>query len=187
MRKLTILVDMDDTVEGLLDAWLDWMNAVHGRSVTRADITSWDMTKAYPGVPPKEIYAPLDEPDFWDSVKPIPGASETLQKWIGRGHDVYIVTATPYTNIRPKMEKCLFKLFPFLTWHNVVIIDNKQLLRGDVLIDDGLHNLEGGAYEKILVTAPYNAPYPAEENGMLRVSNWEEIERAVEKLENKCE
>lgn len=184
MKKLTILVDMDDTIEALLDAWIEWMNAKHGCSTVREDITSWDMTKAFPGVEPKAVYAPLDEPEFWDSVKPIPGASETLQKWIARGHSVYVVTATPYTNVRPKAERCLFKLFPFLTWSNVIIIDHKQLLRGDVLIDDGLHNLEGGAYEKILVTAPYNRPYPAEENGMLRVSCWKEIEQAVEKLEN---
>lgn len=184
MKKLTILVDMDDTIEGLLDAWLIWMNAAHGCSVTREDITSWDMTRAYPNVAVNEIYTPLEEPAFWDSVEPIPGASEALQKWLARGHEVFIVTATPYTDIRPKMEKCLFKLFPFLKWENVIITGRKQLLRGDVLIDDGLHNLVDGPYEKILVTAPYNRPYPAEENGMLRVNTWAEIERAVEKLEN---
>ena len=175
---------MDDTIEGLLDAWLDWLNKAYGCSVQREDITCWDMRKAYPGVAPEKVYAPLELEEFWDTVKPIPGASEVLEKWIARGHAVYIVTSTPYTDIRPKAEKCLFKLFPFLSWSNVVILDHKQLLRGDVLIDDGLHNLEGGAYEKILVTAPYNRPYPARENGMLRVETWAEIEKAVEKLEN---
>lgn len=184
MKKLTVLVDMDDTIEGLLDAWIDWLNAKYGCSVVRDDITCWDMRKAFPSVDPDAVYAPLEEAEFWDTVRPIPGAADTLQKWIARGHEVYIVTATPYRDIRPKAENCLFKLFPFLSWENVIVIGKKQLLRGDVLIDDGLHNLEGGAYEKILVTAPYNTPYPAKENGMLRVSTWEEIEKAVEKLEN---
>ena len=44
-----------------------------------------------------------------------------------------------------------------------------------MLIDDGIHNLEGGEYKKILFTAPHNRYYDAEGNGMIRVSSWDEI------------
>jgi hypothetical protein len=43
------------------------------------------------------------------------------------------------------------------------------MIRGDVLIDDGIHNLEGGDYKKILFTAAHNRNYDAEANGMIRV------------------
>ena len=56
----------------------------------------------------------------------------------------------------------------------------KQLIRGDVLIDDGIHNLEGGAYKKILFTAPHNRHYDAEAHGMTRVNNWEEAVRIID-------
>ena len=44
-----------------------------------------------------------------------------------------------------------------------------------MLIDDGIHNLEGGAYKKILFTAAHNRDYDAEAHGMTRVHGWDEI------------
>ena len=64
----------------------------------------------------------------------------------------------------------------------MIITCRKQLINGDVLIDDGIHNLEGGAYKKILMTAPHNANYNAEANGMIRVRNWKEIEQVINQM-----
>ena len=184
MRRLTVLVDMDDTIENLLFAWVTWLNRIYQRDVQCDDIKSWDICAAYPGLSYEEVYGLLRLEAFWETVEPLPGAAEGLRSFLEAGHEVYIVTATTPEAVLPKMEKVLFRYFPFLTWRNVVITENKQLLRGDVLIDDGIHNLEGGAYEKILVTAPYNESYAAEKNGMLRVHNWDEIRAAVEALAN---
>ena len=51
-----------------------------------------------------------------------------------------------------------------------------------MLIDDGIHNLEGGEYIKILMTAPHNRSYDAEGNGMIRVNSWKEIEKVIDGL-----
>lgn len=40
------------------------------------------------------------------------------------------------------MEDLLFRWFPFITWDQVIITSRKQFIKGDVLIDDGIHNLE---------------------------------------------
>ena len=77
------------------------------------------------------------------------------------------------------MDRAIFRYYPFLNWKDIIITADKHLIRGDVLIDDGVHNLLGGDYRKILVTAPYNESFDAEANGMIRVSSWEEIYRAV--------
>ena len=92
------------------------------------------------------------------------------------------MTATPHESVPEKMNDLLFRYFPFLTWNQVIITANKQMIRGDVLIDDGIHNLEGGDYVKILMTAPHNKSYDAEANGMIRVSNWAEIEKILSHL-----
>ena len=104
---------------------------------------------------------------------------------MAEGHDVYIVTATPYESVPEKMNDCLFKLFPFLKWDQLIITFHKQLLQGDVLIDDGVHNLEGGSYTKVLMTAPHNRSYDAEANGMIRVNNWSEAIAVVDRLAGK--
>ena len=50
------------------------------------------------------------------------------------------------------------------------------------LIDDGIHNLEGGEYRKILFTRPYNLHYDAEANGMIRVHTWDEIAAIIDNM-----
>lgn len=38
MKHLTILVDMDDTIESLASAWIDYLNARHGTTTKLTDI-----------------------------------------------------------------------------------------------------------------------------------------------------
>lgn len=83
------------------------------------------------------------------------------------------------------MQEVLFKYFPFISWNDVIIIAHKQLIKGDVLVDDGVHNLEGGDYAKILVDSPHNRGYDAEANGMIRLNNWDDIYHAICDIANK--
>ncbi len=179
---MTILVDMDDTIEYLLEAWVNGINKKYNRSVTCEEITDWDVSKAYPGLSFEQVYEIPTLPGFWKTVKPIPGAADALQRIMAAGHEVYVVTATPYVSVSEKMSDLLFRCFPFLSWDQLIITSRKQLIRGDVLIDDGVHNLEGGDYIKILMSAPHNRNYNAEANGMIRVCSWPEIEEVIQKL-----
>lgn len=182
---MTILVDMDDTIEQLLKAWLDSANRKYGRSVSCEEIKDWSVEKAYPGLSREQVYSVPLEPGFWKTVEPIPGAREGLLRLIEAGHDILIVTATAYESVTEKMRDLLFRCFPFLSWDQVIVTSRKQLIKGDVLIDDGIHNLEGGDYEKLLMTAPHNKNYDAEANGMIRVGSWDEIVTEIGKLEQK--
>ncbi|MBO7361077.1 MAG: hypothetical protein J6V48_08105 [Clostridia bacterium] len=179
---MRILVDMDDTIERLLDAWLKVANERYGTDVAYDDVRSWNVTEAFPGLTPEQIYGLPKEPGFWKNVKPMPGAPEALKRFIDAGHEVYVVTATQFCVVPEKMTEVLFRYFPFLTQKQVIITYNKQMIKGDVLIDDGPHNLEGGDYIKILMTAPHNRSYDAEAHGMIRVGSWPEIESVIEKL-----
>ena len=178
-KKLTILIDMDDTIENLLECWVNELNKAYGTDVKYDEVFVWDMTKVFPSLTKTEIYAPLHNPNFWRKVQPLPGSVEYIKRLIDDGHNIYIVTTSHYTDIKSKIENVLEKHFPFISWKNVIITSNKQLVNGDILIDDGVHNLEGGKYIKILMDAPHNRSYDAEKNGMLRVYNWEEIYNVV--------
>ena len=179
---MIILIDMDDTIEQLLKAWLKGVNEKYGYDVRYEDITSWDVSAPYPGLTREQVYAIPDQPGFWGTVKPIEGAAEVIRRFMDEGHEVYIVTATPYISVPEKMDDLLFRWFPFISWDQVIITRRKQLIRGDVLIDDGVHNLVDGDYIKILMTAPHNRDYDAEGNGMIRVNNWQEVEAVIERL-----
>ena len=183
---MTILVDMDDTIEQLLKEWIRSVNEKFGRSAAVDEVKSWNVAAVYPGLSWEDVYMVTVEPGFWGRVEPIPGAAEGLKKLMDRGHDVMIVTATYYESVPEKMRDLLFKYFPFLSWDQVIITSRKQLIKGDVLIDDGIHNLEGGDYAKVLMTAPHNQHYDAEANGMIRVHHWTEIEEVIARLDAQC-
>ena len=180
---MTILVDMDDTIEQLLKAWVNRANEKFDRNVTLDDITDWNVAAPYPGITRKEIYDVTYEPGFWSSVEPMPGAADALKHFMNEGHQVYIVTATEPEHVEEKMKGLLFRYFPFISWEQVIITSRKQLIRGDVLIDDGIHNLEGGDYKKIMFTAPHNRHYDAENNGMIRVHTWDEVVEIIDHME----
>lgn len=182
---MTILVDMDDTIEQLLQAWVREINKQYNQHLAYEDVLSWDISEACPELTKEQVMAIPFQPGFWRTVDPVPGAAEALQRLIAAGHDIFIVTATYPESVPEKMNDLLFKYFPFLTWDQVIITRNKQMVRGDVLIDDGIHNLVGGDFVKLLMTAPHNKSYDAEANGMIRVNNWNEIEAVIAALEEK--
>ena len=180
---MTILIDMDDTLEHLLTPWLRWLNREYGKNVEPSDVVSWNMQESYPDLTKEEIFAPLDGEAFWDTVTPVEGAPEAVEDLIRRGHRVFIVTAASFKSVAAKMERVLFRYFPYLSWDQVIITSNKQMIRADVMVDDGYHNLENGDYVRILVDAPYNRKFDERKDGMIRVYNWEEIDQVIRKLE----
>lgn len=59
---MTILIDMDDTIESLLKAWVSGVNRKYGRSVSYEDVDSWDVSAAFPGLTHEQVYAvPLEK------------------------------------------------------------------------------------------------------------------------------
>ena len=174
MKKLHILVDCDVVLNNLLEGWVAYLNERHNLSANAEDINIWDLRCIYPMLSEEEINYPISDNSFWKSLKSNLYSAEYLKKMINDGHEVSIVTAhTAYTTVPAKMD-WLFKNYPFLSWDDVVITSKKQKIIGDVLIDDGIHNLIGGDYLKILYDCSYNRNYDAEEYGMKRVHTLKE-------------
>ena len=183
MRKLTVLVDMDDVLEDLSGAWTDYLNWYYGTSVSKDDIRDWDFSLAFPELTAEQAYGALNASLLWENAKPIDGAQEYLQKLIDDGHRVVIVTASHPKNILMKYINIICRYFRFLSYKDIIITCRKDLVRGDVLIDDGPHNFEGNVtYRGLLMTAPHNRFFDAEKAGLTRVNNWGEAYEAVCKI-----
>lgn len=170
---------MDDTIENLLETWVSFLNETHGTKVHKDDIDDWDISKAFPTIDIQQVYAPLFNENMWKRVKPLPGAVKYLKRLIDDGHKVVIVTASHQDTVAMKLNNVLFKYFPYLSTNDVIVTSQKQLIRGNILIDDAPHNLEGGGYFGILVTSPHNRAYDADANGFVRADSWEEIYNIV--------
>lgn len=174
MKRLTILCDADDTIQELTTHWLAELNKKYNYNVKKEDVTSWDITKAYPELTPDEVLEPLYSNEFWSKTTPIDGSSYYLEKLIKDGHKLLIVTASNPETFGAKTMK-LMEMFPFLTKEQIIRENNKQRIMGDVLIDDGVHNLIGGRYKKFLFNQPNNSGFNEHDYDITRVYSWKDI------------
>lgn len=179
---MTILVDMDDVLEQLVPGWIRYVNERYGTNAVPQDVKNWDMSLAFPTLTKEQVYAAVSDDRLWSYVTPMPGAADALQRLKEAGHEIFIVTASHYKTLPVKMETVLFRYYPFLDWDHVIITSKKQLIRGDVLVDDGPHNLCGGSYHKILFDAYHNRTFDAASIGATRVHNWQEAEAEINRL-----
>lgn len=178
-KTVTVLIDLDDTMTHLTRAWCKRLNERHGTNVQEEDITGWRISNYFPSLTSDEVYAPLKDDLFWREVEPITDASRYIKALIDEKFDVYVCTASSFGTIKSKFDCILSRYFPFISWEKIIVLKKKQMIKADILVDDGVHNLEGGSYKKILMSAPHNEYYDAESNEMIRVRSWEEIYKAV--------
>ena len=184
MKKLTVLIDADDTIENLCEAWVKYLNEKHNTSVLLTDIKEWDMTKAFPTLSKDEVFEPLFNEELWKRVTPLPGAVENIKKLIDDGHKIVIVTSShPYT-VSLKWRYVFERYFPFISTHDVIFASQKQLIKGDVMVDDAPHNLVGGDYLKLLFDAPHNQSFDTESHLVTRVRNWDEVYFSINYIAN---
>lgn len=174
MKRLTILCDADDTIQELTVHWLAELNKKYNYNVKKEDVKSWDLTKAYPELTSDEVLEPLYRNEFWGKTTPVEGSSYYLERLVKDGHRLLIVTASNPETFGAKTKK-LMEMFPFLTKEQIIREDNKQRVMGDVLIDDGVHNLIGGRYKKFLYNQPNNSDFNEQEYDITRVYSWKEI------------
>lgn len=181
-RAPIIFSDFDDTMNQLIPAWIEWINKEYNYNINFEDVHSWDLTKVFIGLTQDDICKALHNPQFWKTVEEKPNAAYYIQKLIDEGYEFYICTSTDYRLMKDKFDNCLFRLFPFIDRHNIITTYNKQLMRCDVLIDDGSHNIKG-EYLGLLMDMPHNKHIQTGINErILRVTDWAQIYELIHKL-----
>lgn len=179
MKKLTILIDMDDVLDNLLEVWIEELNSLYGTSVEPEQVTDWNLASYFPEISKKSITMPLFRNYFWERVKPQCNAVEVTEKLQKDGHELYVVTASYPESINAKLHRFFFRYFPHIKYDHIIITSKKQMVYGDVLIDDAVHNLIGGQYRGILYRAPHNEAFDAEQNGLIRANDWNDIYKII--------
>ena len=187
MKKLTTLWDVDDVLWPLVPKWIQTLNHTYGTTVSPECVTEWEIEKFFPSLTKEQVFAPLLEDWFWADMQPADDAVEVLTKVKNDGHKVKLVTATDYRNVPVKVKR-LLEIFPMITWDDIIITSDKQSVKGDVLTDDGPHNLIGGEYYKILISKPHNKSIETERSGVNRVNTLTEAYGIIERLaQDDCE
>lgn len=179
---MRIFVDMDDILVNLLNEWLIHLNNYKGvKPKTEKDIDAWNMKNHYPTLTDNQLYGCLSDVEFWKRVQPVDSAYKYLKLLKEEGHEIYVATSSYPLSFWCKTEYCLFKHFDFLSLKDVICINNKSLLKGDVLFDDYHENLRNFKGVKVLRDKPYNRNCD-EDCFHFRINTWEEFYEIIQEL-----
>lgn len=184
MKRLTVLVDMDDVLCNTLETLILFLNTKYGTEVRLEDATEWELGNLFPALSSKQIYEPLTTQAFWDCVNPTPEARTYIERIQNEGNDVYVLTASHPSTIRMKYESVLKHFFPSLEWKNVIVCSSKHLVHGDVLIDDYINNLNKSVGCNILFEMPHNKDKSRNDVCFKRASKWSDVYDIVHELQH---
>lgn len=176
-NKFIILLDMDSTVYDLLTPTLAYVNRRYGMNLTPSDIKEWRWDKAY-NVRPWDFW---NKQGTYSGLTPFPYSVEAIKEVHDMGvRQVFLSSA----NFKYATEKfnAVDRDFPFIGSKDVLLTGgNKDLVSGDVLVDDGPHNLDQFEGFKILADM-HRAPYCRYPNSTDTMLDWREYPGIIKNL-----
>lgn len=173
---MTILVDIDSTITNFSETLLDALNLSSSTNYAYDEINHYgwfDTTFERP-------WGLVNTTRFWDRISVNPVAVKVIENWIREGQTVYLVTASSYNEMLGyKVCKTMDNFDPnLLTADNVIVCHNKNMIKGDLLIDDFEGNLKEFDGKTICYAQPWNKDYKG-----LRTDSWFMIEHMVANME----
>lgn len=174
---MIVLVDLDGICADIWTPWLAEHNRRFGTRLKVSDITRQGQLED------SEPFT-IGADGFFANLKPLPGAKEGIYALRAAGHRVVIVSA-PAKNRACCGEKIQWAQRELgIDRKEIILTHAKELVRGDVLIDDSAKNLikwkeanpSGWA---AAIAYPYNEPlYLHTRPRYTRLYNWSDTEQA---------
>lgn len=179
---MVIACDIDNVICNLQEVVVNLFNNRYGTRYTLNDFTEYDVMNILPtqdGTVMRDMYG---ESGLYDKVKPIPGAQESIQKLINKGHQVYLVTDAIPKTYGEKVE-FIHRYFPFIDDAHIVCMKHKHMFKCDVMIEDNLANLLAKPhYHRICFNYPWNESKKDYVYDINRCYNWEDVMVAINKI-----
>lgn len=177
--KLTIALDVDGVLANLVQRVLDWYNQDCRDTVRHEDITDWDISKFVKPDSKDYIYSLLGTGYIYETVRPYPFAWDLVANLRHLGHRVVFVT-TPFKGTEGRKLQWLVNHKMLKDSADYMEAHDKSLVRADILLDDGIHNLRAFAPfgQAWMMEQPWNkrhGHYP-------RVASLPEFYNAIKKL-----
>ena len=168
---MVIFIDMDEVMADTYGAHIEWYNRDFGQQLKLADCYG---REAWDNVPPEHcemVRKHAHTPGFFACLKPIKDSQEIMRQLVEK-HEVYIASAAmEFPNSLKEKSDWLDIHFPFIHWRKRILLGDKNILKGDILIDDRTFNLENFEGRSLLFTSPHNT----NTIGYERVDSWKEI------------
>lgn len=168
------MVDVDGVLADFTGA------ALRGTSLKPENVKSWELFDQLNPEEVKYVKDKLSSPYFWaHEIKPREDARGFGDRLSALGFDHIIVVTSPWNQeVIAARAEWMYKHFKN-QFDALAFEKHKQCVPGDLLIDDGVHNLSAWAkvhgYEgAVCMAQPYNV-----DKWSPRIANWYELEEVV--------
>lgn len=185
-KKRILLSDLDDVLNTFNPHWINQYNKKYKQNLTESDIADWDLHKfTLPNVDVfKEfIYKKhlFKKNNFFRTVRVQPYAQEVTRELL-KYFDIYEVSASHFSTVEDKAE-WLVENFSHIPIKNFIPCYNKNMIKGECLIDDGYHNLINFDGKRILFDKPWNRQYQndkfIDKNDIKVIRGWKDYEGII--------
>ena len=177
-KRYTLLIDQDDVLAEYIQGVTKAYNKKYNTSISASQCVSWNLHQVFG----EEVETVMHEPDLFRNLEPVKDAIEVFERLYNSGRfEMYIVTAAHAACVPAKIE-WIKKHLPFFPIDRVIICHRKYMVKGDFLLDDGMHNIEEFAQtggKPIIYERPHNMQ---KGEGLLRVKNWLDFEKLIIEL-----
>jgi 5'-nucleotidase len=171
MTTPTVALDLDSIGADLMTDWLRLYNDRYGDDLTMAVITDWDTSKFVRPECGRDIFKLLHTPGLYENLRPIEGFLEAVQE-LRTVDQVRVVISTSCIRswaVAGEKLRWLAKMLPGQQAADIHLGEAKDIVRADVLVDDGPHNARAfrAANPRAYVATigyPYNGPPYCPEN-----------------------
>ena len=165
-RTFKVILDCDDVLFECNAMALEWLNKEKGTSYTIEDLPRW----GHYGDERDERLKYFSNHDFVAAQPPIKGAKEFVHK-LSQMAEIFICTSVDPACVGVRFMSIL-ENFPEIKPENILFGRRKDLLNADMILDDGLHNLEAASARfPVLFQRPWNR----NNSGVLSVTGYDEF------------
>ena len=167
-KKLRLIVDMDGVLADVYEQFIQFEFRESGLLMKKSEVHGTDEILAFPN---GNIH--VHERGFFRTIPVISGATESLEK-LNKSYEVFIVSsAMEFPNCLEEKYYWLKEHFPFLSWKQIVLCGSKEVVQGNIMIDDHFKNLDSFTGRTLLFDQPHNQN--SNDHSHERVCNWDEI------------
>ena len=173
--KITILIDQDDVLAEYIKEVTRVYNDKYGTNITTDMCNNWNLHEVFG----EKIETVMHDPEIFRNLEPTKDAVDVFTRmYFSELFEMYIVTAAQAGSVEAKHE-WINRYLPFFPEEHIIICKKKGMIKGDFLLDDGMHNIKDFANSggtPIVFNRAHNLDFNVEYN---RVSGWVEFERLI--------
>ncbi|PHV70856.1 hypothetical protein CS063_08820 [Sporanaerobium hydrogeniformans] len=174
-NKPVLLIDQDDVLAEYIKGVTAAFNRKYNTCFKATECDNWNLHILFG----EDIETVMHEPELFRHLEPAPHAREVFERlYFSNLFEMYIVTAANPRAVEAKHE-WIKEHLPFFPLNRVIVCSCKYMIKGDYLLDDGMHNIEefnktGGM--PIVFERPHNLKT---DHGFKKVSDWLAFERFI--------